>query len=157
MHKHVLTFIVVAIALVTATIFFGGSSPLSLLGVSKSLGTVQEATDFSSEEITLSVLDQAPGGAVVVEHTTLPSGGYVAIHEDAEGVPGTIIGKSAYLSQGEINGLAVTLERPSVAGEVLYAVLLSDNGDQVLAPEADAPMIDQAGNVIFSVFNVIGE
>lgn len=157
MHKHVLMFIVVAIALVTASIFFGGSSPLSLLGVGMDIGAVEETASVVAGEITLSVLDQKSGEAVVVDQAQLLGGGYIAIHEDKEGAPGAIIGKSAYIPEGGVGGLSVTLDRPSQVGEVLYAVLLGDNGDQILAPDVDAPATDQTGNVIFSAFKVIGE
>lgn len=100
------------------------------------------------------VSDIKPATMVNVGFAILSGGGYVVIHEDSEGKPGAIVGNSILLPQGENRDFEVTLSQESVDGEVLYAMLHSDNGDGVFNPAEDSPIQDNQGNIILMRFQV---
>ncbi len=96
--------------------------------------------------------DQKPGNEVVIGLASLKDGGYVVIHEESEGKPGSIIGSSALLDSGDHNNTGITLLRPSVNGEGLFAMLHKDNGDGIFNPADDAPISGSDGNSIMMRF-----
>ncbi|MCH7883322.1 hypothetical protein IIA95_02825 [Patescibacteria group bacterium] len=100
------------------------------------------------------VSNTKPATMVNVGFAILAGGGYVVIHEDGEGKPGAIVGNSIFLPQGENRDFEVTLSRESVDGEVLYAMLHSDNGDGVFNPAEDSPIQNDQGNIILMRFQI---
>lgn len=99
---------------------------------------------------------QVAGASVMVDLVEFEEGGYVVIHEDKEGKPGKIIGVSEYLTKGSVSKLTVELDRNSQDGEVLYAMLHSDNGDRVYQAVDDLPIKDVRGGLVVAK-SVIGE
>ncbi|MES2953071.1 MAG: hypothetical protein V4674_00740 [Patescibacteria group bacterium] len=95
---------------------------------------VQEQNDLVAS-------DARPSDVVSVDSVTLAHGGFVVIHEDAQGVPGAILGASAYLAAGMKTGVPVKLSRMTRDGELLYAMLHRDDGDQKFDPQYDLPVI----------------
>ncbi|CAN5170376.1 hypothetical protein BH11PAT1_BH11PAT1_5170 [soil metagenome] len=65
--------------------------------------------------------------------------GFVVIHEDGNGKPGAIIGTSTILKAGKSDNVKIKLSRKTVKGEMLYAMLHTDNGDG-LYTEVDLPV-----------------
>lgn len=89
------------------------------------------------------------GDPIIIEEVKLSEPGYVVIHEDDGGAPGAIIGVSDFLSAGTKKGVEIQLDRASVVGETLWAMLHGDNGDgEFEFPGADAPLQDELGEII---------
>ncbi len=81
---------------------------------------------------------QLAGDDVVIENARLTDAGYVVIHDDSAGTPGAIIGVSDAIV-GEYENLVVSLNRASVEGETLYAMVHMDNGDGEFNAADDEP------------------
>lgn len=71
--------------------------------------------------------------------------GSVVIHEDANGKPGKIIGKSQVFKLG-VYTVTVPLDRPSKSGETLYAMLHGAD---------DVPLKDIKGATAVSAFTIV--
>ena len=100
------------------------------------------------------VTDYTAGKTATVARVVLEKPGYVMIHEDASGAPGAIIGTSALLPVGESSDTVVTLKRASKDGEVLYAMLHTDDGDGKFNVTVDVPLTDSSGNVVVMNYTV---
>lgn len=119
--------------------------------------TVQTPTPPAVLSNSVSVSDQTAGQAVTIETVNLKESGYVVIHEDAKGSPGKVIGNSDALNTGSHNNLSVNLTRTAKEGEVLYAMLHSDDGDGTYGfPDEDLPIKDEQGKVVLQKFTVTG-
>lgn len=106
----------------------------------------------------VAVTDYSAGELVTVDSVVLSKPGYVVVHMEADGAPGAVIGNSVYLPSGQSSNVVVPLSRTSTGGEVLYAMLHTDNGDGVYAfPGDDLPTKDEGGNVVLMKFTVEGE
>jgi len=99
------------------------------------------------------VRDQAPGFSVAVEMAVFAKDGWVAVHEDAEGAPGNILGAGRFPA-GEHSG-EVELLRATVPGGNYYAMLHEDDGDGVFDFSKDMPVRDTAGNIVQMQFTAI--
>ena len=115
----------------------------------------------SQETITadnaVSIESQKPGTEVIVGTVILENPGYVAIHEDADGTPGSVIGNSDLLA-GRNDNVVVNLKRQSEANETLYAMLHTDDGDSTYEfPGDDVPLKDEAGKVILAKFTIASQ
>lgn len=109
----------------------------------------------ASDAVTAS--DQAASNTVVVDFASFTQGGYVEIHEASAGKPGKIIGSSPYLPAGEQSNVEVQLSRTTKAGETLFAMLHSDDGDQKFNGKTDVPITDAEGNIVLTPFTIEGE
>lgn len=105
---------------------------------------------------TLFVTDQEPGEDLNLNSIVLREGGYVAIHQDANGAPGNIIGTTEFLPEGEHENIDISLDREVGAGETLYAMIHTDDGDQVFNADQDDPLMDNGAPVMVS-FMIIDE
>ncbi|MCH7640959.1 hypothetical protein IID22_02005 [Patescibacteria group bacterium] len=106
----------------------------------------------------VAVTDYSAGRTVTVSMVVLSKPGYVVVHMDTDGKPGAVIGNSKYLASGESSNVVVTLSRASTGGEVLYAMLHTDDGDGTYAfPGDDLPTKDEDGNVVLMKFTVGAE
>lgn len=90
---------------------------------------------------------QTPHEYANVASVTLAVRGFVAIHEDAGGKPGSIIGKSQVFKVG-VYTVTVSLNRPSKVGEILYAMLHGED---------EAPLKDIKGVTAMSAFTIARE
>ena len=113
-----------------------------------------ELTLLRVGENAIYVADQMPAAAetVMIGFVDLVEVGWVVIHENNEGKPGTIMGNSDFLSSGETRDFSINLTRASVDGEQLFAMPHKDNGDGVFNAVDDTPVIDEEGNVMFMKF-----
>ena len=92
---------------------------------------------------------QLAGDDVVIENARLTDAGYIVIHDDSAGTPGAIIGVSDAIV-GEYENLVVSLNRASIEGETLYAMVHIDNGDGEFSAADDEPATEGDELVISS-------
>ena len=113
----------------------------------------------TSEEVTttpssISADEQSSDGTtIVIASINLPSAGFIAVHDDADGAPGAVIGNSEVLPAGESTGVVVTLDTPlTESGMVFPMVHIDIDGDGVydFAPPdetTDSPGTTSGGDV----------
>lgn len=100
------------------------------------------------------VANQKPGRFVNVGRASLSKKGFVAIHQEETGAPGAIIGFSNLLNPIESKNFSVTLNRKSIVGENLYAMIHWDNDNGTFNPAEDMPAKDKAGNIVVAKFMI---
>lgn len=103
----------------------------------------------------IEVEENFAGDTIIIDFVLLADRGYVVIHEDVDGDPGEIIGASLRLLPGENEELLIELSRPSEKGEVLYAILHTDDGDERLNTKNDQPILDSKGEPIMAKSTII--
>ena len=108
----------------------------------------------------ISAADQTadPANEVVVESVTADVAGFVVIHEDDGGSPGSVIGHAA-VDAGDSEDVTVELDRDAVDGETLHAMLHVDDptdGDYTFGDDdsQDVPAVDADGDVVVDAFEV---
>ncbi len=116
--------------------------------------TTEETAVVPEEKNLVVVSDYTVGKTVTVARVLLENPGYVIIHEDNQGNPGAIIGTSALLPAGESLDVVVNLIRASKDGEVLYAMLHTDDGDGKFNATVDVPLTDSSGNPVTMNYTV---
>jgi hypothetical protein len=116
--------------------------------------TTEETTTVPEEKNLVLVSDYTAGKTATVASVLLENPGYVMIHEDVSGKPGAIIGTSALLPAKESLDVVVNLKRASKEGEVLYAMLHTDDGDGKFNETGDTPLTDSSGNTVMTSFTV---
>lgn len=91
----------------------------------------------------VSAADQdGDGKTVTVEEVVLTgSKGFIAVHSDAGGAPGPVIGVSNLLEAGTTDDISITLTEPLTASASVFPMLhLDDNGNGTYEfPKADQP------------------
>ena len=95
--------------------------------------------------------DQTSNGkAVKVPEVYLKDKGYIAIHSDANGAPGPVIGVSELLSGGEQKNIRIKLTKKlDSSADVWPMVHLEDNGNTTYDfPNGDAPAKAPNGQVV---------
>ncbi len=99
-------------------------------------------------------VDDQPSGAteVLVGFAVMKDAGFVVIHADDDGVPGTPIGASALLPAGGGEHVTVMLDGELEGGEIYYAVLYRDDGDGTFDAAEDRQVTDASDNVILMTF-----
>ena len=92
---------------------------------------------------------------VTVSEVVSPGPGWIVIHADASGSPGTILGKEK-VDHGVNTNVRVYIDSEGRT-ETLYAMLHTDNGTigEFEFPGVDAPVKDADGNVITPSFKVL--
>ena len=120
---------------------------LFLLGDMKQSDTGGNSSGLVVGKNAIYVAEQVPSRNVLVAVVHLEDLGFVVIHEDASGVPGTILGTSGLLAAGETKSPAamILLSRVTKDGETIYAMLHLDDGDGVFDAEKDKPAKDSMG------------
>ncbi len=133
-----------------------------------SMNLRQDANEFSKEEKNkaqipkmvssgdnaILVSDQAPGGRVVILSVTLSQAGWVVIHEDRNGKPGSILGAHRF-EKGTRSG-SVDLLRRTESGRIYYAMIHGDDdGDHVFDYKKDLPVQDVSGNTVMVKFTAV--
>lgn len=97
----------------------------------------------------LSVEDQrGDGSEVVVSAVTLPADGFIAVHADADGSPGPVIGHSELLPSGESTEVTVVLDEPLGSSATVWPMAHIDtNGNG--AYDFDPPDVTDDGPATF--------
>ena len=109
---------------------------------------------LSADQQVIYVSDQRPGQSVNISFASLNKSSYIVIRSNNNGELGSVLGNSKILPAGEARKVTVGLIRPSLNGEILFAVIYEDSGDGVFSPGVDVPAKDENGNIIFMMFNV---
>ncbi len=99
----------------------------------------------------IAVNDQAPGMRIALALVTLAGDGWVVIHEDRDGKPGSILGAQRFNAGANQSG-SVELLRATEEGKVYYAMLHSDDGDRQFDHTKDLPVTNPEGNAILMRF-----
>ena len=93
------------------------------------------------------------GSSITVASVTLPSAGFIAVHANADGGPGPIIGHSELLPAGTSTDVVVMLDEPLAETDLLFPMAHIDvdgDGEYLFAPPdnaIDLPAMDSDGNV----------
>ncbi|HWL49436.1 MAG TPA: hypothetical protein VNT92_06125 [Acidimicrobiia bacterium] len=96
---------------------------------------------------------ESDGTTIVIASVTLPSAGFIAIHGDAEGEPGPVVGHSDLLPAGDSTDVTVTLDEPLTESGTLHPMVhidINENGEYEFFPPdetIDTPGMDDAGGV----------
>lgn len=126
---------------------------------SSSAPTASEATgsEATASEATAAVVveDQPPGDRIVAAEVTVDADAFVVVHRDLDGAPGTVIGHAS-VGPGTASGIEVVLDEPVVAGDVLWAMLHTDEGavGTYEFPGPDVPLRDAADAVVMVPFEI---
>lgn len=87
----------------------------------------------------LSVPDQGAGTQVEVTHILVAEPTWVAIYEESNNMPGSILGAKKVLKGDMFTTVPLLRPEGLTAGKVYFAVLLTDNGDGLFDRKTDAP------------------
>jgi hypothetical protein len=123
-----------AAVLAVALVACGGGKKGIKLGTEHKMG--DEAT------YSLVAADQTSNGkAVKIPEAYLKAKGYIAIHADAGGAPGPVLGASDLLDAGEVKNVRVKLKTPiDKSADVWPMIHIEDNGNTTYDfPNGDAP------------------
>jgi hypothetical protein len=101
------------------------------------------------------VSDQEPSDHVAVGFAVLGKPGFVVIYDEKDEKLARILGASPLLPPGETSNLRpIFLSRKTVNGEMLSAVLYSDDGDGVFDSAKDIPVQDVLGEPLLMHFSI---
>jgi len=154
--KYVWIITVLAIVVVVTVLLSKGGYGTKKRTSTTTIPATEEALLVGKDAI--AVTDYSAGLIVTVAKVVLSKPGYVVVHEDASGTPGAVLGNSKYLASGESTDVVVPLSRESTGGEVLFAMLHTDDGDRNYDfPGDDLPTKNEEGNAVLMQFTVEGE
>ena len=92
------------------------------------------------------VAQDSDGSSIVVASVTLPSAGFIAVHADADGGPGAVIGHSDLLPAGTSTDVVVTLDAAMTASATVWPMVHIDlDGDGVYDFDPPALIDDMPG------------
>lgn len=102
--------------------------------------------------------DQSSDGTTVtVASVTLPSPGFIAVHGNADGAPGPVIGNSELLPAGTSTDVVVTLALPLTATDLVFPMVHIDmNGNGVYEFFPPDETIDVPGTFADGAVAVVG-
>lgn len=159
--KNTLWLIIILVIVVLGIGYFTFQKPSTLQTTEPQ--TTQQSNDqepIQSQPLALvgdnaiNIANQQAGNEIQVDFAIIEDGGYVVIHEDNVGKPGTIVGNSDYLAPGRSDGVSISLKKASQDGETLYAMLHNDDGNERFQAASDLPIRDEQGNVIVMPFKI---
>ena len=100
------------------------------------------------------VLGQTSDGtSIVVDSVSLPAAGFIAVHANADGSPGAVIGHSDLLPAGTSTDVVVTLDQALTATDMVFPMAhldVDDDGEYTFAPPdnaVDTPATTEDGSV----------
>lgn len=98
----------------------------------------------------INVGGQKVGGLVIIDFAVLEKPGFIAIHEDANGVPGKMVAVSSLIPAGDNKNIEIGSK---VENDNYYWTMLHvDNGDGKYDPNDDGNVKDGQGNEIMMKF-----
>ncbi|MES2436978.1 MAG: hypothetical protein V4519_03110 [Patescibacteria group bacterium] len=104
----------------------------------------------------VAVSNQAAGKTVKIDNVVLKNPGWVAIHDNNNGVPGRILGAQVF-DFGKSSG-TVELLRATVASTSYIAVLHNDDGNyKNFNLRTDLPLKDNAGAMVMTTFTTLSQ
>jgi hypothetical protein len=93
------------------------------------------------------------GTSVVVASVTLPAPGFIAVHSNADGKPGAVIGNSELLPAGTSTDVVIVLDQPLAATDMVFPMVHIDidgDGEYTFVPPdniVDVPATTADGGV----------
>jgi len=122
----------------------------------------EKLTDTSPLEIlttntlrnTVVVLDQISGLSIFIDEVSFEQDGWIAIHEDNDGVPGNILGAQLFTAGKHTSGV-VDLLRGTMPRATYYAMLHFENGDRAFNTRNDTPLLGLDGQPIMTAFKTL--
>ncbi len=93
------------------------------------------------------------GLGIIVASVTLPAQGFIAVHDDADGSPGAVIGHSKLLAAGTSTDVEIIFDEPVTESGRVYPMVHIDmdgDGEYTFAPPdnaVDLPGLTAAGDV----------
>jgi S-layer glycoprotein len=93
------------------------------------------------------------GTSIVVASVTLPASGFIAVHSNADGSPGPVVGHSDLLPAGTTTDVTVTLDTPLAATDLLFPMAhidIDEDGVYTFFPPdnvVDTPATTASGDV----------
>lgn len=114
--------------------------------------TTQAGPAISPAEVVFEA-QESDGSAIVVASVTLPAPGFIAVHANADGAPGPIIGHSDLLPEGTSADVTVVLDTPLESTDLLFPMAHIDmdgNGQYEFMPPdsaVDGPAMTDDGEV----------
>ena len=169
MKKRYLTAGLVVLAMIVAACD-GASEDTTTTGADETTTTAAGPTTTAAGESTTSAAAEGPptgpsaltadpqqsdGTTMVVATVTLPAPGFIAIHGDADGAPGPVVGHSDLLPAGDSTDVTVTLDEPLTTSATLWPMVhidINDNGVYEFFPPdevIDVPGVTDTGDVAF--------
>ena len=131
--------------------------------ISKKGTNTEQSKDKSTDSTGLMVEDSAIDASartgtqsVAVPMVVFARPGYVVVHENNVGQPGSVIGSSILIKAGKFQNLSVPLSRKVIKGETLYVMLHADNGDGIYS-ETDQPILGKNGEALMMIVIVDDE
>lgn len=107
------------------------------------LSPTDSSSGFMIGQSAIYVAEQLPGRNVSVAVVRFEKPGFVAVHEEAYGAPGNILGVSSLFPAGEFrNPSPIVLSREIKDGEIIYVMLHLDNGDGKFDARGDQAVLD---------------
>lgn len=97
--------------------------------------------------------EQVPGSTVNINLVSLPSDGWVVVHEVSGGVIVNALG-AARRDAGSHEDVKVHLLRGTVSGGHYAVVLYTDNGDKEFSLVTDTPINDSNGGYLMTSFSI---
>jgi len=100
------------------------------------------------------------GLGIVVASVTLPAQGFIAVHADADGAPGPVIGHSKLIAAGTTTDVEVIFDEPLEKSAVVYPMLHIDmdgDGEYTFQPPdnaVDVPALTASGDIAVTKINV---
>jgi len=154
-----ISILVVLIILGVGTYFLLSPQPVDQINPEPYVsGENSNTSAMRAEENMVAVFEQRPGTVVAASLISLAAPGYLVIHEDNNGAPGTILGASAFLQAGESSNVNVTLSRAMQDSERLHAMLhFEKGGNTTFSAGEDTPVPSSLGGPISGWFEVSSE
>lgn len=110
-------------------------------------------TILPGDQNSLVVADQDPDAvAVLIADAQLRVPGFIAIHQDVNNAPGSILASSALLSPGDHKNVSIIMSMQP--GAYYWAMLHGDDGNSTFSASTDQPLTNNAGNVVMVRFMV---
>lgn len=148
MKKYIIILLIVVVALAIILViktdrvkYDGSDTP-----VTESGGASGQFMKLSENAIV--VLEQRLTDSVAVNAINIEKPGFVVIHRDANGKPGTIIGVSKWFPAGQYADEEISLTETLIEGVDYYAALRVDNGDGIFDPKDDKSVESPAGDIV---------
>lgn len=113
-----------------------------------------EETAFTESSNSVTAPNQPAGYRAILGAVTIAKDGWVVIHEDADGVPGNVLGAQRF-SAGTYENSVVELLRNTTEGNIYYAMIHTDDGDKMFDFGKDTPAQNNQGAPIMTIFEVV--
>lgn len=123
------TYLLIALVVVGAAACGDGATTTTASPTTTAAATTQPEPTVSPAAVVFT--DQrSDGSSIVVDSVTLPAPGFIAVHGNADGTPGPVIGHSVLLPAGTSTDVEVTLTAPlGESGPVFPMAHIDMNGN----------------------------